>query len=159
MHDAQRTVFGGYMFTDREMIIRLLLAVVLGGLVGLEREIDHKPAGFRTHILVCLGACLFTMLSLYFCYSFNKQGTTDPSRIAAGIVMGVGFLGAGAILRGPENVKGLTTAASIWVVAAIGMAVGCGFYNGGLFTAALAVLILFVFSKIEKNYIDKKQKQ
>lgn len=145
------------MFTDNEMIIRLLLAVALGGLVGLEREIDHKPAGFRTHILVCLGACLFTMLSLFFCFSFPNPGA-DPARIAAGIVMGIGFLGAGAILHRESDIKGLTTAASIWVVAAIGMAVGCGFYKGGLFTTALAVLALFVFNRVEKYYIEKHRK-
>jgi putative Mg2+ transporter-C (MgtC) family protein len=146
------------MFSDYEMIIRLVLAVALGGLVGIEREIYHKPAGFRTHILVCLGACLFTMLSLFFCYS-SGMARTDPARIAAGIVMGVGFLGAGAILHKEGDVKGLTTAASIWVVAAIGMAVGCGFYKGGLFTTALAVIVLFVFNKVEKFYIDKARKQ
>jgi len=142
------------MFTNWEVFCRLLVAVLLGGLVGWEREIYHKPAGFRTHILVCLGACLFTIISIFFCYSFHTEGA-DPARIAAGIVMGIGFLGAGAILHEPAGVKGLTTAASIWVVAAIGMATGCGFYLGAIVTTGLAVLVLFVLNKIEKYYVPK----
>ena len=145
------------MFTDCEMIVRLILTVVLGGFVGWEREVYHKPAGFRTHILVCLGACLFTMLSIYFWYSFHMD-RGDPARIAAGIVMGIGFLGAGAILHEQGGVKGLTTAASIWVVASIGMAVGCGFYLGAIITTLLVVLVLFVLNKIEKYYIEKHKK-
>lgn len=144
------------MLTDCEMIIRLILALALGGLVGWEREIYHKPAGFRTHILVCMGACLFTMLSIYFYHFLHGS---DPARIASGIVTGIGFLGAGAILHEPGGIKGLTTAASIWVVSAIGMATGCGFYLGAIITTGLVVLVLFVLNKVEKYYIERHQKR
>ena len=142
------------MITNMEMIMRLILAMVLGGLVGWEREIYHKPAGFRTHILVCLGACLFTVISFTF-PSGPGFNSLDPSRIAAGIVVGIGFLGAGAIMHEQGSIKGLTTAASIWVVAAVGMAAGSGFYLGAIITTGLVVLVLFVLNKIEKHYIEK----
>lgn len=140
------------MITSTDMVIRLIVSMVLGGLVGWEREIYHKPAGFRTHILVCMGSCLFTMISSIF------PGTSDPSRIAAGIVMGIGFLGAGAILHEQGSVKGLTTAANIWVVAAIGMAAGCGFYGAAAIAAGLVMVVLLVLNKIEKQYMEKSDK-
>ena len=145
------------MITNTEMIIRLVMAMVLGGLVGWEREIYHKPAGFRTHILVCLGSSLFTILSFSFPCGPGFQAV-DPSKIAAGIVMGIGFLGAGAILHGQGSVSGLTTAASIWVVAAIGMAAGSGFYMAAAVATGLVVLVLFVLNKVEKYYIEKTSK-
>jgi putative Mg2+ transporter-C (MgtC) family protein len=104
-----------------QMVIKLLVAMILGGVVGWEREINDRPAGLRTHVLVAMGSALITMVSM----SFQGPGL-DPSRIAAQIVSGIGFLGAGAILRRGNIVRGLTTAASLWVVAAIGMAVGVG---------------------------------
>jgi len=107
---------------DLEMSLRLLLAAGLGGLIGLEREMSGKPAGYRTLMLVSLGACLFTILSDVF------GSTSDPSRIAAGVVVGVGFLGGGTIWRTEGLVAGLTTAAAIWAAAAVGLAVGGGEY-------------------------------
>ena len=120
-----------------QMLIRLIVAVALGALVGYERERDGKPAGVRTHGMVCLGAALFTVVSLY---GFGPSG--DPSRVAAMIVSGIGFLGAGAILHQRESVHGLTTAASLWVTAAIGTAVGVGMMGMSVVTTVLIFLLL-----------------
>lgn len=126
-----------------ELIIRLLVSVTLGLMVGIERELAHKPAGLRTHALVSLGACLFTIVSVYY---FSM----DPARIAASIVLGVGFIGAGSIIGAGGHVQGITTAATLWIVAAIGLTVGTGNYLIGLVTAILVVLILQL-RKIEKS--------
>jgi putative Mg2+ transporter-C (MgtC) family protein len=119
-----------------EIAIRLVIAAALSGLVGLEREWRERTAGLRTHMLVGVGSALFTLVSAYGFNDFLVGGSNvvraDPSRIAAQIVTGIGFLGAGAILRQGLNVRGLTTAAGLWVVAAIGMAVGAGYYGGAL---------------------------
>jgi len=124
------------MNTEIEVILRLLLAAALGAIVGYQRERAGKPAGLRTHTLICLGAALFTVASIY------GFGEADPARIAAGIVAGIGFLGAGAILhREGGIVEGLTTAASIWAIAGIGLAVGAGLY---LVSAVTTVIILIV---------------
>jgi len=125
-----------------ELILRLVGAIVLGGVVGYQREVHGRPAGLRTHILVCLGSALFTIASLMF-----GRGS-EPSRIAANIVTGIGFLGAGTIIRQGSTVRGLTTAASLWSVAAIGMAVGAG---GRLYilAAAAALLVLAVLSWVD----------
>ena len=112
------------MSPELEMVLRLLLAVALGTAIGFERERAGKPAGLRTHVLVCIGAALFTVASVY---GFGENG--DPARVAAGVVAGVGFLGAGTIIRTGEGVlAGLTTASSIWAVAAIGLVAGAGLY-------------------------------
>ena len=127
-----------------EALLRLLLAAGLGGAIGLERELRDHEAGFRTHLLVALGACVFTLVSAYAWtdWSFSTpQGVVfDPTRIAAQIVTGIGFLGAGAIIVRGISVRGLTTAATLWVVAAIGMAAGTGYYAVGV-GAALLVLV------------------
>lgn len=125
-------------------IVRVIAAVILGGLVGLEREVRDKPAGFRTIILICLGACLFTMTS-------ESAGSVDgdSTRIAAQIVSGIGFLGAGAILRDSRAVYGMTTAATIWTVAAIGMACGFGQLGMGAAGTAAILVALFAFDAIE----------
>jgi putative Mg2+ transporter-C (MgtC) family protein len=126
-------------------LFKLLLALVLGGLIGWERELYDKPAGFRTNTLICVGSTLFTIFSL-------KIGTipgTDSARIAAQIVSGIGFLGAGAIIRRGEAVLGLTTAATIWFVASIGMGVGAGYYVISSIGTALALAILLLFRKFE----------
>ncbi len=126
-------------------LIKLLLSLVLGGLIGWERELYDKPAGFRTNTLICVGATLFTIFSL-------KIGTipaTDSARIAPQIVSGIGFLGAGAIIRRGEAVLGLTTAATIWFVASVGMGVGAGYYLTSSAGAALALAILVLFRKFE----------
>jgi putative Mg2+ transporter-C (MgtC) family protein len=125
---------------------RLALAAVLGGLIGLERELDEKAAGVRTHMLVSVGSALFTIVSAYGFHEFLTEGgavvRADPSRIAAQIVTGIGFLGAGVILRRGLTVTGLTTAATLWLVAAIGMAAGAGFWSAALIATAGALLSL-----------------
>ncbi len=125
--------------TDYEMAFRLLLASIFGGVVGFERERNDSPAGFRTHILVSLGSALIMILSMYGFSEFNTVNR-DPARLAAQVVSGIGFLGAGTILRDRTSVKGLTTAASLWVVSAIGLAAGAGFY----FSACLATILVFL---------------
>ncbi len=129
-----------------EVALRLVLAVVLGGVIGLEREALEKPAGFRTHILVALGAASFTLISLY---GFFGSGA-DPARIASNIVVGIGFIGAGTIWRHGAGVGGLTTAASLWTVAAIGTAAGSGFYLVALLCTALAWAVLHLFPRVER---------
>lgn len=126
-----------------EQIIRLILAVVLGGIVGVEREIVHKPAGLRTHMLVSLGSCLFTIVSLY---DFQM----DPARIAAGIVTGIGFIGAGTMIAERDRVVGITTAASLWATASIGLATGVGNYVLAVTTSTLVFMILFIRKILKK---------
>jgi putative Mg2+ transporter-C (MgtC) family protein len=117
---------------DLELMLRVLLAFVLGGVIGYERESIQRPAGLRTHMLVAAGSAAFTVASIY---AFVGQGTVrDPARLAAQIVTGIGFLGAGTIWRTPSTVRGLTTAASIWLVAAAGLLVGAGMYAIAIFT-------------------------
>ena len=126
------------MSQDFELLARLLLAAVLGGAIGAERELNDQPAGLRTHMLLTIGACLFTLISAY---GFGRG--TDPSRIAAQIVTGSGFLGGGAIVRHGLTVKGVTTAASIWATASVGVAIGAGSYVLGTGGAVLVVGTLF----------------
>jgi len=122
------------------MLLRLLLAAALGAVIGYQRERAGKPAGLRTHVLICVGAALFTIASLY-----GFGAGADPARVAAGIVAGIGFLGAGAIMRTGEGiVAGLTTAATIWAVAAIGLAVGAGLYLASAVATALTLIVLFL---------------
>ncbi|MEW6227795.1 MAG: MgtC/SapB family protein, partial [Bacillota bacterium] len=122
------------MISQTEIIFRLVLAMMFGGFIGLERESHKRPAGFRTHILVCVGSALVMMISQYAFVNFARTTEYDPGRIAAQVVSGIGFLGAGTILREGPTIKGLTTAASLWVVAGIGLAVGTGFYLAGAVT-------------------------
>lgn len=126
---------------DYEIALRLFLACVFGGVVGFERERNDSPAGFRTHILVSLGSALIMVLSMYGFNDFNSVNK-DPARLAAQVVSGIGFLGAGTILRDKTSIKGLTTAASLWVVAAIGLAAGAGFYFSAFFVTLLVFITL-----------------
>ncbi len=135
-----------------DLLLHLVLAVILGGSIGLERELKQKAAGLRTNILICAGAALFTELSLTMTVEFG-----DPSRIAAQIVTGVGFLGAGAIIHGRGTVTGLTTAATMWLVAAIGMAVGFGALLEATGTTLLVVLVLVALRPIER-WIEKRKR-
>jgi putative Mg2+ transporter-C (MgtC) family protein len=129
-----------------ELVLRVALASVLGGAIGAERELRERGAGLRTHMLVSVGAALFTLVSAYgfsdFEYSTARGITLDPTRIAAQVVTGIGFLGAGAIIRQGLSVRGLTTAATLWVVAAIGLASGAGFYSAAIVTTAVVLLAL-----------------
>lgn len=145
------------MITDNQIIIRLVTSVVLSGLIGLERQIHRRTAGLRTHILVSLGSCLIMLTSLYVFDIYKNVAALDPSRIAAGVITGIGFLGAGAIIREREEVKGLTTAASLWVVAGIGLATGCGFFSAAIFTTILALFILFFLRYLETMVLDKRE--
>jgi len=136
-----------------EMPIRLLLSGVFGGIIGYQRESHHKSAGLRTHILVSIGSCLIMLLSTKI-YS-DVQGLTnaDPARLAAQVVSGIGFLGAGSIIKEGPTVTGLTTAASLWVVSGVGLAIGVGYYTGALLTTALVFLTLTILSRVEhKEY-------
>ncbi|CAN5545550.1 MgtC/SapB family protein [soil metagenome] len=129
-----------------ELALRVLAAAALGGLIGFEREFADQPAGFRTHILVSLGATLFTIVGAYGVAPFvgaDQAVRFDPTRVAAQVVTGIGFLGAGAILQQGVNVRGLTTAAALWVTAAVGTAVGLGYYDGAAITAVTTVAALF----------------
>jgi putative Mg2+ transporter-C (MgtC) family protein len=147
-----------------ELYVRLIVAAGLGGAVGLEREVSDQPAGFRTHILVALGSCLFTLVSAYSFGAFlgsagQPQFRFDPTRIAAQIVSGIGFLGAGAILRYGTTVRGLTTAASLWVVAAIGLASGFGAYLLAVTTTAITLLALVGLRPLRRRLVRGLRKE
>ena len=146
------------MLNPAEIAIRLILAFLLGGLIGLERELHGRAAGLRTHILVCLGSSLIMLTSMHLFHLYRGIATVDPARIAAGVITGIGFLGAGAIIRSRASVSGLTTAASLWAVAGIGLATGSGFYLGAYLTTAMVVFTLFVLTKLEKALAKKSQK-
>src|SRR3954466_12663300 len=128
-----------------ETLIRLILAAVLGGLIGIEREMKHKPAGLRTNMFICFGAALYTILSFRF-------SSVSPDRIAANIIPGIGFIGAGSILHARGSVSGLTTAATMFVVASIGMACGGGIYFTAIFATIMLLLALTFLGVVEKRY-------
>jgi len=143
------------------VLVKLLLATLLGGAIGLERELAGKPAGLRTNILICVGAALFTQLSIDIAeVGFTPDGRPygDATRITAQIVSGIGFLGAGAILHGEGAIVGLTTAATIWVVAAVGTAVGAGAYVDALGATALIMLILVGLRPFERKLLAKRRR-
>ena len=131
-------------------IFRLALAFCLCSIIGFERERKGGSAGLRTHILVGKGSTLVMLVSLYIFETYQQRVAVDPGRIAAGVVTGIGFLGAGTIIRSREGVKGLTTAASIWVSSSIGLAVGCGYISAALATTIIAYLALSFLKKLEK---------
>lgn len=144
------------MISDGEVVLRLLLSVLLSGLVGLEREVKGRAAGFRTHILVCLGSTLIMLTSvhLYLEHGGASSGI-DASRIAAQVVSGIGFLGAGTIIQIRDAVRGLTTAASLWVAAGIGLAVGSGFYVGAAASTVIVLVVLHVLHDFETRVSAK----
>ncbi len=128
--------------------VRLLLATLCGGLIGLERAYKRRPAGFRTHILICLGAAVTTLTSQFL--FLNMHYYTDIARLGAQVIAGIGFIGAGTIIiTGRQHVQGLTTAAGLWVAAIIGLAFGSGFYEGGLCATALVMVAELIFSRLE----------
>jgi len=134
-----------------EAFVRLALAALLGGAIGLEREYSHKPAGLRTNMLIALGSALFSILSVEL-----GAGAGSPDRVAAQVVTGIGFLGAGAILRSGDHIHGLTTAATIWVNAAIGMAAGLGSYTVATVAAAITLVVLALLPWMEE-FVDKRR--
>ncbi|MBS3898307.1 MAG: MgtC/SapB family protein [Dethiobacter sp.] len=144
--------------SNGELLLRLILAGILGGAVGFERERHNRPAGLRTHILVCLGSALVMIVSVVgFGGALGPRG--DQARIAAQVVSGIGFLGAGTIMRQGSSVRGLTTAASLWVVAAVGLATGIGLYLAAVSTTVLILISLFSLTKIEERMAKDRSRK
>ncbi len=143
---------------DKGMLLNILLAIVLGFAIGFEREITNKWAGLRTHILVCLGSCIFTLLSIYAFPIFAHSPQADPARIAAQILTGIGFIGGGTVLRHGSSIYGLTTAATLWITASIGMACGCGFRTLAMVATVLSVAVLVLIRIFEKEYLHRGKK-
>lgn len=142
------------MISEVQIILRILLGAVLGAVIGLERERQDQPAGLRTHMILVIGATLAMVLSVNLGYLYARPGTpADPARLAAQVISGIGFLGAGAILRYGFTVKGLTTATSLWTMAIVGMAVGAGYYLIGVVTTALMLIVLAVLNVLEKRFV------
>ena len=142
------------MISETTILLRVLLAAVLGALVGWQREIHHEPAGLRTHMILVTGAALCMALSIDTALQFRTIALNgDPSRIAAQIVCGIGFLGAGAIIREGFTVKGLTTATSLWTMAIVGMTAGLGYYLTSIAVTALILVVLSLMRTVEKRYI------
>lgn len=138
------------MITWQEIVFRLLLAAFISGIIGIEREISNRPAGFRTHMLVTLGATLIMLISV------DVFADSDPGRLAAQVVSGIGFLGAGTIMRTGNNIVGLTTAASLWVCAGIGLAIGAGYYVGAIATTVIILIILMSTGLLERTILRKR---
>ena len=151
----------GFMF-DITLVVRLLSALLLSFAIGLEREMTNKYAGLRTNILVCLGACIFTIISIYgfpeVSVSGDELGTRDTARVAAQVVTGIGFIGAGTVFRHGATVFGLTTAATLWVSAAIGMACGAGMYILAIAATIFSILVLVSVRLFEKNILISSAK-
>jgi putative Mg2+ transporter-C (MgtC) family protein len=140
-------------------LLRLAVAALLGGVIGLERELDEKAAGLRTHMLVALGSALFTLVSAYGFREFLTHGKVvsfDPSRIAAQIVTGIGFLGAGVIFRQGFTIRGLTTAASLWLVAAVGLASGAGYWQGAVLATIVGVISLRPLERVKERLVPQR---
>jgi len=142
---------------NMELLLRLTLACLLGGFIGIEREKNRHPAGFRTHILVCVGSALIMLCNIYIFEEYKSYSNIDPARLGAQVISGIGFLGAGTILKEGVTVKGLTTAASLWSVAGIGLAVGLGFYTGAIFATLLVLVTLIVFSRFEERIYGSRK--
>ncbi|MDO5437169.1 MAG: MgtC/SapB family protein [bacterium] len=139
------------------IITRMVAAIFLASLLGVERELTGKVAGLRTHILVCTGACVFTLLSIYgfkMHVTEGISGVNDPARIGAQIITGIGFIGAGTIMRTGSNILGITTAATLWMAAAIGMACGCGLFSIGLFASLSTLFVLILIRQFEKRFLS-----
>ena len=141
-------------FTPISIVLRIILAGMCGSIIGIEREIKRRPAGFRTHILICVGAAITTLTSQYLALMMNYN--TDPARLGAQVIAGVGFIGAGTIVVGKnQRVKGLTTAAGLWVLAIIGLAIGSGFYEGGIIATIIAFVTEWVLANLEHWIVRK----
>ena len=143
------------MITNMDLILRLLLAAGLGGAIGFERERAHKVAGLRTHAIVAMGAALLSVISVYGFEGVTQGSAFDPARIISNIIVGIGFIGGGAILRQGPRIMGTTTAATLWLVATIGIAAGIGFIFGAVAGAAIGYLVLTVLWQVEKRLVPK----
>jgi putative Mg2+ transporter-C (MgtC) family protein len=142
------------MIPNQEILLRLVLGALIGGIVGFEREIHGRAAGFRTQLIVCVAAVLIMVTSENYYFHIHNLDSTlriDPARISAGALIGIGFLGSGVIVKSGYAVRGLTTAASIWIVSAIGLAIGGGLYFEGLVTTAITIIALMVLRVIERR--------
>ncbi len=154
--------FGGILMLGT-VLGKLFIAAILGGIIGYERHMRGRPAGLRTHLLVCIGVTLMMLVSEHIFVQYQGHGhdsilRIDPARIAAQVVTGIGFLGAGTIIRSRGSIRGLTTAASLWVVAGIGLAVGSGFILPAIFTTGLTIAILVLNALVEKKLKRNKYK-
>ena len=138
------------------IVFRLFISAALGGLIGLERQLHRRAAGLRTHILVSMGSALIMLTSMYIFDIYKDKVALDPARLAAGVITGIGFLGAGTIIRYGTEVRGLTTAASLWVVAAVGLATGCGFYVASVSTTLIVLLVLFALRSFEQKILNRR---
>ena len=148
-----------------DYIIRLVLAVIVGAIIGFEREKKNKPAGFITHTMVCMGACMVSIMQMMIFHEMINLVRQDPSlkevikidtgRIIAQVISGVGFLGAGTIIQNKDKVSGITTAATLWVSACIGLIIGLGFYYIALVSSFLAIFVLVIMTKFERKYINR----
>ena len=148
-----------FQIADADILIRIIFSIVLGSIIGLERELTNKAAGLRTQILVCLGSCLFTILSISgFSTAVTLYPLGDPSRVAAQIITGIGFIGAGTVLRQGLTVTGLTTASTLWIVAAIGMACGCGQISLAVVTTLITVCVLVLIRFFELKLMPRNMK-
>jgi putative Mg2+ transporter-C (MgtC) family protein len=145
-----------FVGTYLEIVLKILFSILLAGMIGLERERHSQPAGLKTHIILCVGATLITIVSIDMAYDATGRVVSDPTRIAANIVTGIGFLGGGAILRLGATVRGLTTAASLWAVAGVGMAVGAGYYFAASLTILTILLTLHFLGRFEHVYLQRK---
>ncbi|RDY24427.1 MgtC/SapB family protein [Romboutsia maritimum] len=148
---------GGDFIETREIVIKLLLALTVGGLTGLERERSHQFAGFRTHILVAVGSCITSITALSLFNEYSAYSNVDPARLPAQVLSGIGFLGAGAILKTSNGIRGLTTAAGIWATACIGIAIGYGYYVLSLSAWLFVMITLYILKNIDKIFFKKKQ--
>ena len=145
----------GFMEYYQEILFKLVLAIVLGAVIGFERELTNRPAGLRTNILVCLGATLVQIISIEIFANYHQLANVDPARLGAQVISGIGFLGAGTIIREGANIKGLTTAASLWVVACIGLAIGQGVYIPAIMAAILSYVVLTALRGAEGRMFRK----
>ncbi len=143
------------VMTIQDMTVRVIMIVLLAGVVGYDRELRHKPAGTKTHILVGLGSTIFTIMSIYFYIEFAGKAQVDPTRIAAQIVTGIGFLGAGTIIQFGGSVIGLTTAASLWSIAGIGVAVGAGNYYLAVLSTGVIMVVFMVINRLGDFFENK----
>jgi putative Mg2+ transporter-C (MgtC) family protein len=139
---------------EKAILLDVTLSMVLGFVIGFEREITNKWAGLRTHMLVCMGSCIFTVLSIHAFPVFAHSPQADPARVAAQVLTGIGFIGGGTVLRHGQSISGLTTAATLWITASIGMACGCGNVSLAIVATALAVAVLVLIRLFEKYYLQ-----
>jgi putative Mg2+ transporter-C (MgtC) family protein len=139
------------MLSSQEILLRILLAFLLSSAIGMEREFGNQAAGLRTHILVCVGSALVMLVSFHLFEIYGGQTTMDPARLGAQVISGIGFLGVGTIMKEGASIRGLTTAAGLWVVACIGLAVGAGFYLGAIVVTIIIVLTLTIVNRLDKR--------